>query len=313
MNGTHQTFGQLCECDCFRSTVGFGMVFGPTVIQSLASRVCITAGMDARSIIAHVGRHLLCFYSHPGFSYRNGHFLLSGVEKDMKKLLLLILVMSLLTINQAVAYEKPLPKDFHLIEVDLFIDGSITPQLVNISGLPVGAWITVLVINFHFEDNALNFSGWGAGNNLTNGTAFLVDGVSVLERNLTTNHGFGHISGDLTIFTDDRNPKDNHFVSRLLMTEIVPPWGIQWESNTTMQFLVQDNQTAAANALDFFSINIEGFSLRERHGLGEDGSPDVPFVEFLDNQLRVIIGIAPWLLLIAFAIGILYYAKKQIK
>ncbi len=232
----------------------------------------------------------------------------------MKKIIpLLLLLTGLLAINQGTAYETPLPKDFHLSSVDLFVDGSITPQLFNITGFPKGAWITVLVINIHFRDNALNFSGWGAGNTLTNGTAFLVNGVSTLEHNLTTNHGFGHISGDLTIYVDDRNPKENHFVSRLLLAEIIPPWGFQWFDNSSLQFLVQDNQTAVANAIENFCIEIEGFSLQERHGGSPQDAPDTELVSFLDNQLRTIIGIAPWLLLIAFTIGIVLYAKSKIR
>lgn len=232
----------------------------------------------------------------------------------MKKYLLLILLTVILSQTNAVAaYETPLPKDFRISMVDLFVDGSITPQLLNITGFPKGTWITVLVINIHFDDNALDFNGWGAGPALTNGTAFLVDGVSTLGQNLTNNHGFGHISGDLTIFTDDKNPKDNHFVSRLVLAEIVPPWGIQWFDNSSLQFLVQDNQTAVANAIDEFEINVEGFSLRERHGSQQDDSPDLELTAFLGNQMRTLIGIAPWLLLIAFVIGILFYAKSKIR
>lgn len=178
----------------------------------------------------------------------------------------------------------PLPKTLHLSKADLLVDGSITPQTINVTGFPVGSWITLLVLNIHFEDNALDFDQWGSGAALTNGTAFLIDSRSMLGENLTTNHGFGHVSGDLTIFTDEKNPKDRHFVSKFALAEVVPPWGILWTTNESMQFLVQDNQTAAANGIDAFEITVEGFSIPDEVP-AEDRGKDIFRQAFSEKAL----------------------------
>lgn len=230
----------------------------------------------------------------------------------MKLLVLILLLTVLLAPTTNCSGQDARKKSIELGAFDLFVDGSVTPQTVNLTGFPAGSWITLIILNIHFEDNALDFDGWGAGPALTNGTAVLIDGENLLDANLTDNHGFGHLSGDLTIFTDDKNPKDNHFVSRFALWEVIPPWGLQWNNNASLQFIVQDNQTAVANAVDLFEVNVEGFSLQQ-FASGEEDEPDVALNEFLENQLRVIVTIAPWLLLIAFAVGIILYAKHKMK
>lgn len=40
--------------------------------------------------------------------------------------------------------------------------------------------------------------------------------------------------------------------------------------------------------------------------------PDIEIMDFLGNQLRVMVGIAPWLLAIALAVGLLFYALRHL-
>jgi len=41
--------------------------------------------------------------------------------------------------------------------------------------------------------------------------------------------------------------------------------------------------------------------------------PDVEIQSFLDDQLKIAIGIFPWLLLIGIVIGFLYFVRKHLK
>lgn len=186
--------------------------------------------------------------------------------------------------------EVPLHKDIHISGLNLRVDGSITPQLINVTGFPAGSWITRMIFNIHFADNDLDFDGWGAGAALANGTALLIEGVSFLGENLSTNHGFGHLSGDLTIFTDDKNPKNNHFVSRLAIFEIVPPWGIQWTNNESVQFLVQDDITAGGAAVSLLQAIVEGFSIPTVAKYVSD-DPRLDLIGWLQNQYAFFIAL----------------------
>lgn len=156
-------------------------------------------------------------------------------------------------------------------ELDLLVDGSITPQVFtpneSVTMWMRGIWVV------EFIDNSLNFSDWGAGNPLTNGTALRYDNRNLIAENITSLHQMGHDSYDFDVKSDDRNPKGNHITARYTFAEFVPD-GL-FMNGHTLSAIVSDNQTLAANAIDTFELHLEGYLLVDDQPQEADKDPDV--------------------------------------
>lgn len=166
-------------------------------------------------------------------------------------------------------------------ELDLLVDGSITPQHFtpneSVTMWMRGVWVV------EFIDNALNFSGWGAGNSLTNGTAMRYDTTNLIIENITHLHQLGHESYDFSIISDDKNPKGNHITSRYSFFRFVP--GGLFMNGHTLTLIVSDNQTAAEYAIDTFEIHLEGYLLVDDQPRQDDKDPDIFRQAFSEKAL----------------------------
>jgi hypothetical protein len=165
-------------------------------------------------------------------------------------------------------------------EFDLLVDGSITPQVFTPNASFLYLMRVIWVV--YFQDIAVDFDGWGTGGPLTNGTAMLYDGISLIPDNITHLHEFAHVAYDMNWFEDDSAPPDHHFVSRFTFTEFVPD-GLLIPGHL-FQVIVQDNQTAAAYDIDYFEVYLEGYTVQDAPGTGGPGE-DFPFRQVVNARV----------------------------
>lgn len=191
-------------------------------------------------------------------------------------------------------------------EIDLLVDGSITPQHFTPND-SVTVWMRGMWV-VEFIDNSLNFSGWGAGNTLVNGTALRYDSINLITENITMLHQLGHESYDFDVKSDDKNPKGNHITSRYSFWKYVPD-GL-FMNGHTLTLIVSDNQTAATYALDTFEIHLEGYLIVEDQPAEADKDPDAFRRAFGEKALVFPSPLYVFGLLLLFFAAFFFWYKK---
>ena len=146
---------------------------------------------------------------------------------------------------------------FMVIEsVDLFVDGSVNPVLINLT--EDFDHIMRLVWNLVWTDNVIDYDVFGTLiAPLVNGTEVLYNGTEQLEP-IVAIKDFGSASYDVRIDSDDKNPKTNHLYSRLSFWKFVDQEDGIAQHIHPIQFRVNDDITGACD--DFFVL-IEGYKL----------------------------------------------------
>lgn len=215
---------------------------------------------------------------------------------------LLILIVGPVTIYQVQANG---PLKFMVLEkVDLFLDGSITPILVNLTTDMTHAMR--FVWNLIWNDNTIDFDVFGTlAIALTNGTQVIYNGSDQLDP-ITAIKDFGSVSYDVRIDSDDKNPKDNHLYSRLSFWKFVDAVDGLNIHDFTLQFRVRDNITAAC---DNFFVLVEGYKLVSPAGDPQQ-APLNPF-EYFDRWARwALTEPLIWLTIITTIAVFVFMAKK---
>ena len=175
----------------------------------------------------------------------------------MKKIYLVLIIFALQLslipvvgqdVLEETGYRKPVVES-----LDLMVDGSITPVLVNIT--KDYDYISRVIWMLHFIDNEIDYNTFGLLGALTNGSELIYDGSS-LNMPIKTLNDLSHMSYDLRIDSDDKNPKDNHVVGRLSFFKFVPPYGLKMKEGHTFQAKINDDLSAVGSV---FILTVEGF------------------------------------------------------
>lgn len=215
---------------------------------------------------------------------------------------LLVLIIGSVTIYQVQANG---PLKFMVLEkVDLFLDGSITPILINLTE-PFDH-VMRFVWNLLWPDNNIEFDVFGIlANPLVNGTQVLYNNTVQLD-SITSIGDFGTASYDVRIDSDSRNPKENHLYSRLSFTRFIDTdTGLNVHS-FDLQFRVRDNITAACD--DFFVL-IEGYKIIKPFEIDQEFALN-PF-EYFDQWARwALTEPLIWLVIITGIAVFVFMAKR---
>lgn len=171
------------------------------------------------------------------------------MKKIQKRLLLLIIITgAFLPLIQVRAGFLPVAE-----ELDLTVDGSINPVFLNQTAGKF-SFIMRIIFILHWENNAIDLDDFAnIDNGLANGTLILYENEQ-FDKALLNHHDFAHISYDMEIQSDDKNPKDNHLASRLSFWKFVPG-GLDVQNGQVLTFAVRDDLTA----VDAFAVFIEGY------------------------------------------------------
>lgn len=172
------------------------------------------------------------------------------------------------------------PLKFMVLEnVDLFLDGSITPIMVNLT--EPFTHVMRFVWNLIWADNAIEFNVFGdLATALANGTQVFYNNTAQLSA-ITTIGDFGTASYDVRIDSDSRNPKENHLYSRLSFTRFIDTVEGLNVHDFNLQFKIRDNIT---DACDAFFVLVEGYRVVKPIEIEQD-FPLNPF-EFFDRWAR---------------------------
>lgn len=184
------------------------------------------------------------------------------IKKIFPLSLLLIMIVSLIGVTPITTIYAVDESDsnsvrFMVVEnVDLYVDGSITPKLINLT--EDFDHVMRFVWNLIWTDNDIDYDLFGTlGGPLTNGTEILYNGTEQLKP-VTSIGDFGVVSYDVRIDSDDKNPHTNHLYSRLSFWKFVDQEdGIAVHIHN-IQFRVNDDITAACD--DFF-VSVQGYKL----------------------------------------------------
>lgn len=178
-------------------------------------------------------------------------------------------------------YRNPVIK-----EIDCNVDGSITPQSVNITSDDGFDYIGAVIFHISWVSNFIFFDSFGTDDPLENGTLVQYD-FETLNSPLVSFHSFARVMFDMEILSDDRNPKNNHMIARVLFANFVDPLGLKIKDGHTLSFVMQDNITAV---VDSFDIIVGGWKLIERDvGIRYDFIEDVyAFDDLIDIPLSIV-------------------------
>lgn len=147
-----------------------------------------------------------------------------------------------------------------VVEVlDLAQNGTLlAPYIVNLT--EDFLIVQRLIWHLHFTTNTIDFDNFGDDTPLTNGINVLYNGISLLGNvNITANSHFAHDSYDLTILSDDKNPKDNMLISRLSFSKFTDE-GLYINNARQLQFYIQDDMTSGTlTSISMFNVTVQGF------------------------------------------------------
>lgn len=148
-----------------------------------------------------------------------------------------------------------------VIEIlDLNIDGT-GGVFVNIS--KDFDYIMRLVYNLDFIDNSLDFDVFaGEAAPLTNGLLMFYNDISFLNGSgIKSNDDFGNIGYDVSVLSDEKNPKGRTILGRLSFFKFIVG-GLLINDQRTLAFKVQDNMSALTS-IDELSVAIEGYKMSQ--------------------------------------------------
>lgn len=191
-------------------------------------------------------------------------------------------------------------------QFDLLVDGSMTLQ--HFTPNETFLYLERVIWNLHFTDNAIDYDLWGSGPALTNGTAMFYDTISLLPTNITDVHEFGHSSYDFSVIRDEKNPKDNHISARYSFNRFVPPGLFLGGHNFTV--IIQDNQTAAANDIDEFTLTLQGYTVADDQPEEAEKDPDMFRRAFSEKALVFPSPLYAFGLLLLFFAAFWFWYKK---
>lgn len=141
--------------------------------------------------------------------------------------------------------------------LDLYVDGT-DGVFVNIT--KDYDFIKRLIYHLHFVDNSIDFDNFGGEPTpLPNGFIIFYNDISLLNGGepIIANGDFGHLGFDVSLTTDDKNPKGRIIIGRLSFDKINID-GLLINPSRTFSILVQDNITDLASVTEI-SIFIEGY------------------------------------------------------
>lgn len=181
-------------------------------------------------------------------------------------------------------YRKPITET-----LDLHVDGSISPYLVNLT--KTYDYISRVIWELDFTDNTLDFGEFAGSTALTNGTVLLYDGIG-LNDPIKSIEDFAHHSYDLRVDTDDLSPEGRYVSCRFSFWKVVPPYGLKMKDGHTFQVEINDN----ISAIDCdFELHIQGFKdINIEPEISQDWLQDM-FI--FDNPVKLVV--APFLLPLA--------------
>ncbi|HDZ16661.1 hypothetical protein LCGC14_1068320 [marine sediment metagenome] len=144
--------------------------------------------------------------------------------------------------------------------IDLNIDGT-GGVFVNVS--QDFDYIMRLVYNLDFIDNSLDFDVFaGEAAPLTNGLLMFYNDIPFLNGSgLKSNDDFGNIGYDLSVLSDEKNPKGRTILGRLSFFKFIVG-GLLINDQRTLAFKVQDNMSALTS-IDEFSVAVEGYKMSQ--------------------------------------------------
>ena len=198
----------------------------------------------------------------------------------MKKLLLVLLLSFFIIPVTNVSSVTELRQIPVVEEIDLLVDGSITPITKGLS--KTYSYISRIIIELDYDNDKFVGSEFAAGSALTNGTSILINGDPVFPNNITKNDQFFTLAFDVVQFTDEATPKETHIYTRLALSNVLPPFGLFYTNSSSLSFIVQDDLTAIGLAISEFEVTVAGF-LYETVVLAESFTDDFFLIAFLNN------------------------------
>lgn len=140
--------------------------------------------------------------------------------------------------------------------VDLLVDGSITPQIINYtSNFDTINRICFVLI---WEENSIDYDQFGTHtSHLENGTLITYKSLQLFNP-IDCIRCFTTFTYDVQILKDDKNPIENHLTARISFNNFVEG-GLDVRAYD-LQFVVQDNNTLYANT---FIAQIQGEEMIE--------------------------------------------------
>ncbi len=198
------------------------------------------------------------------------------------------------------------PLKFMVLEkVDLFLDGSINPIMVNLTE-PFDH-VMRFVWNLIWEDNAVEFDVFGTlAVPLTNGTRIFYNNTVQLDA-IKAIEDFGTASYDVRIDKDDRNPKSNHLYSRLSFWKFIDKDVGLNVHDFDLQFEIRDNITDACS--NFFVL-VEGYRIVVPHVAAKQ-FPLNPFDYFNRWALWALTQPLVWLMIMISIAVVLFIFRKM--
>jgi len=139
-------------------------------------------------------------------------------------------------------------------KANLYVDGSITPQVISLAN--DFDYVQRITFNLIWTETAIDFDHFGTHSAaLTNGTLLQYNSSTLFEP-IVSLHCFAAIAYDMQINSDDKNPVENHLVTRLSFFKFTPE-GLDVR-DMALTFTVQDNITAHCTA---FFVCVQGYKV----------------------------------------------------
>ncbi len=142
--------------------------------------------------------------------------------------------------------------------LNLYVDGSINPVLVN---LTVDMdYVAEVVFHLSFTDTSLDYDKFGKGNGtpaLVNGSRGYINGI-LQPFNVQTNDHLIGLSRTATIFKDDKATKGVHIVSPVLYYERSPPRGLAVLGGVAVPYFMFEIRDKVTDFCDSFYAVIGG-------------------------------------------------------
>jgi len=174
----------------------------------------------------------------------------------MKKIGMLIGIFLLFTALPAVSASASTSILTPVIEsIDLMVDGSASVQHVNQTPDSF-SYIMRMVWRLHWANNELDWDDFGnLAEGLVNGVTVSFDGEELIEP-VKSVHDLAASAYELSLRTDDKNPKDNCLTARVSFYRFVPG-GLDVRRNQNLTFTVSEDINDTF--VDGFAVALEGY------------------------------------------------------
>ena len=194
-------------------------------------------------------------------------------------------------------------------ELNLYLDGSGTPILVNLTkSFDV---ISRVIWHLEWSSNDFFWNQFGNAAALINGSNIVYNSTDLLPMNLTENESFAKTAYDTSVLSDTRAPKLWHLFSRLTFWKFMPAdsMGLSLLNGETFQIHIQDDITAVC---DDFSIVVEGYRQVKRQAINaEEESPDIEIITFLQGRFNDVMTILPFIFVFGGLTAVMLIWRKK--